>query len=98
MTHTAITAGPGHVVAGPPDPNGCDIVVNATPLGMFPNDPLPVEAHLLDATMFVGDVVAGHAITPLLQAAHAAGCAMSDGVGMVEVGIQIMADFLLAGS
>jgi hypothetical protein len=61
------------VVAGPPDPTGCDIVVNATPMGMFPNDPLPVPAHLLTSLMFVGDVVARHGVTPFLQAARAAG-------------------------
>ncbi|MCU1222720.1 MAG: putative dehydrogenase [Edaphobacter sp.] len=39
--------GRGSVVAGPPDPDGCDIIVNATPMGMHAKDPLPVEAHLL---------------------------------------------------
>jgi shikimate dehydrogenase len=85
----------GRVLAGSADPAGCDIVVNATPMGMSPNDPLPVEAQLLTSCMFVGDVVAGHGVTPLLQAALAAGCATSDGVGMVEAGIGLMSDFLL---
>ncbi len=31
-----VTAG-----TGPPDPAGHDLVVNATPLGMKPGDPLP---------------------------------------------------------
>jgi shikimate dehydrogenase len=83
------------VVAGPPDPTGCDIVVNATPMGMFANDPLPVPAHLLTSLMFVGDVVAGHGVTPFLQAARAAGCKTSDGFQMVEAGIEVMPDFLL---
>jgi shikimate dehydrogenase len=87
--------GRGRVLASPPDPTGCDIVVNATPMGMSPADPLPVPAHLLSSSMFVGDVVAGHGVTPLIQAARAAGCKTAEGVQMVEAGIAIMSDFLL---
>ena len=87
--------GRGHVVAGSSDPTGCSVVVNATPLGMSHEDALPVAAHLLHASMFVGDVVAGHGVTPLLQAAQAAGCRTANGVQMVEAGIGLMADFLL---
>ena len=46
--------------------------------------------------MFVGDVVAGHGVTPFLQAAQAAGCKSADGLQMVEAGMEIMPDFLLA--
>jgi shikimate dehydrogenase len=63
-------------------------------MGMFPNDPLPVPAHLLTSLMFVGDVVAGHGVTPFLQAARAAGCKTSDGFQMVEAAIEVMPDFL----
>lgn len=87
--------GRGRVVAGPPDPTGCDMVVNATPMGMSAEDPLPVPAHLLTSSMFVGDVVAGHGVTPLLQAARAAGCKTADGTQMVEAGMDLMPDFLL---
>jgi hypothetical protein len=31
--------------------------------GMSANDPLPIPAHLLTSSMFVGDVVAGHGVT-----------------------------------
>ena len=61
--------GQGRVSAGPPDPTGCDLVCNATPMGMEENDPLPVDAALLRSSMFVGDVIAGHGLTPFL-----AGC------------------------
>jgi shikimate dehydrogenase len=64
-------------------------------MGMHAKDPLPVEAHLLASSMFVADVIAGHGVTPFLQAAHKAGCPTSDGVGMVEAGIKLMSDFLL---
>jgi shikimate dehydrogenase len=43
-------------------------------MGMEDDDPLPVNAALLNPSMFVGDVIAGHGVTPLLQAALAAGC------------------------
>ena len=55
--------GQGRVSAGPPDPTGCDLVCNATPMGMEENDPLPVDAALLRSSMFVGDVIAGHGLT-----------------------------------
>lgn len=85
----------GRVVAGPPDPTGCDIVINATPMGMLPTDPLPIPAHLLTSSMFVGDVVAGHDVTPFLQIARKAGCKTADGIQMVEAGMKIMTDFFL---
>ncbi len=87
--------GPGRVVAGRCDPTGCHIVVNATPMGMSPDDPPPVPTRLLTSSMFVGDVVAGHGVTPLIQAARAAGCETADGFQMVDAGIEIMPNFLL---
>jgi shikimate dehydrogenase len=89
--------GRGRVTGGPADPTGFDIVVNASPLGMSADDPLPVPAHLLRASMFVGDVVAGHGTTPLLQAARTAGCKTADGFQMVEAGMALMPDFFLGG-
>ena len=43
------------VTTGPPDPDGCAMVCNATPLGMTEEDPLPLATGLLTASMFVGD-------------------------------------------
>jgi shikimate dehydrogenase len=87
--------GPGRVSAGAPDPTGCDMVCNATPMGMEDGDPLPVDPALLTASMFVGDVIAGHGVTPLLQAAEAAGCQTANGAHMVEAAQDVMADFML---
>jgi shikimate dehydrogenase len=83
------------VIAGPPDPTGCDMICNATPLGMSAHDALPVPADLLKPFMFVGDVVAGHGVTPLLQAALAKGCRTANGVQMVEAVQEMMLDFML---
>jgi shikimate dehydrogenase len=87
--------GQGRVSAGPPDPTGCDLVCNATPLGMEENDPLPVDAALLTSSMFVGDVIAGHDMTPFLQAAESAGCKTANGGHMVAAAQDVMADFML---
>jgi shikimate dehydrogenase len=75
--------GQGWVSTGPPDPTGCDLgcdlVCNATPMGMEKNDPLPVDAALLRSSMFVGDVIAGHGLTPFLAAAESVGCKTANG-------------------
>lgn len=90
-----LLSGRGRVAAGPPDPTGFDALCNATPLGLSPGDPLPVDAGLLRSATFVGDVIAGEGTTPLIAAARGAGCRTSDGAAMVEAVLDIMADFLL---
>jgi shikimate dehydrogenase len=85
--------GPARVTTGPPDPTGCTMVCNATPLGMTETDPLPLDTRLLTASMFVGDVIGGHGLTPFLAAAQAAGCGTADGSQMVEAGQDLMVDF-----
>lgn len=87
--------GSGQALSGPPNPVGCDLVFNATFLGMEKGDPLPVDTSLFTDSMFVGDVVAGHGDTPLIQAAMAAGCKTATGGHMVEAVQELMADFML---
>lgn len=89
--------GQGRARFGPPDPTGCDMVCNATHLGMAEGDPLPVSPELLAPSMFVGDVIAGHGLTPFLRAARAAGCRTADGDQMVEAVQEMMVDFMLGG-
>jgi len=88
--------GHGRATSGKADPNGCDMVCNATPMGLKEGDPLPVAAELLKSSMFVGDVIAGHGTTPFLQAAQDAGCKTADGVQMVDAVQEMMLDFMLA--
>jgi shikimate dehydrogenase len=83
------------VHASPPDPSGCDLVFNATPLGMEEGDPYPVNPDLLNASMFVGDVIAGHGVTAFIRAAQDAGCKTSDGNDMVEAVQTRMVEFFL---
>ncbi|SDT04190.1 shikimate dehydrogenase [Brevibacterium sandarakinum] len=87
--------GTGQATAGPGDPTGFDLVFNATPLGMADSDPLPIDPSLLDASMFVGDVIAGHGTTPFIQAARDTGCRTATGSDMVEAVQALMADFML---
>jgi shikimate dehydrogenase len=75
---------PGVEIAlGSNDPAGADIVVNATPLGMKPNDPLPVDVNRISPGSFVGEVVMKQEMTPLLQQAQARGCRIQIGVDML---------------
>ncbi|MBQ9068876.1 MAG: shikimate dehydrogenase, partial [Eggerthellaceae bacterium] len=62
---------------------GATVVVDATPLGMQPGDPLPFAEELLGGQELVYDVVYGHGGSRLLDAAEQAGCAVLDGRGMV---------------
>jgi shikimate 5-dehydrogenase len=87
--------GHGRAKVGPPDPTGCDMVCNATSMGMAGGDPLPVSGHLFKSSMFVGDVIAGHGLTPFLQAAQEAGCKTANGDQMVEAVQEMMLDFML---
>ena len=82
-------------VAASNDPAGFDLVSNATPMGMADGDPLPLDPAKLDASIFVGDVVAGHGVTPLIKAAQDAGCKTADGDAMVIAVLDVMCDFLL---
>ena len=84
------------VIFGPPDPTGCDMVFNATPMGMEKGDPLPVDEELLAPSMFVGDVISGRGETPLLSAAKVAGCKTANGNQMVEAVQEMMIDFMLS--
>ena len=65
------------------DPAGYDLVVNGTPLGMKPGDPLPFDASRLAPRTFVGEVVMKQEITPLLAAARARGCRYQVGTDML---------------
>ena len=68
---------------GSNDPQGHDIVVNATPVGMNPGDPLPMDAHRIAPDSFVGDVVLAQEETPFLAAARIGGCRTQAGIDMV---------------
>jgi shikimate dehydrogenase len=78
---------------GSTDPTGFDLVINATPMGMQPGDPLPLQVDKLVATTFVGDVVTMPPVPPLIEAARARGCATMTGAGMFEAVRDRIVDF-----
>lgn len=71
------------VSTGGRDPAGHDIVVNATPLGMQADDPLPLDAARLEPAAFVGEVVLSREVTPFLAAARDKGCETQVGTDML---------------
>jgi shikimate dehydrogenase len=71
------------VSTGSKDPDGFDIVVNATPLGMKDDDPLPMDVDRIGAETFVGEVVMKQEITPFLAAARDKGCPIQIGSDML---------------
>jgi len=68
---------------GSSDPDGYDVVVNATPVGMKEGDPLPLDMSRVDPSAFVGEVVMKQAITPFLAAAQERGCQTQVGTDML---------------
>lgn len=73
---------PGQVGAGSADPTGFDFIGNATPVGMWEGDPLPIEAEKYQSHQFVADCITQPEITPQLAIARAKGCAIMPGLGM----------------
>jgi shikimate dehydrogenase len=71
------------VVTGSRDPDGYDMIVNATPIGMRDDDPLPIDVDRVAPGCFVGDVVLKTDMTPFLQAAEARGCQIQVGTDML---------------
>lgn len=86
------------VVTGARDPDGFDIVVNATPLGMKPDDPMPVDVARIAPGTFVGEVVMKEEFTPLLRAARAKGCRVQVGTDMLFEMIPAYLEFFGLGT
>ncbi|BAK77317.1 shikimate dehydrogenase substrate binding domain protein [Pseudogulbenkiania sp. NH8B] len=68
---------------GSNDPAGYDVVVNATPVGMNDDDPLPFDVARIAPSSFVGEVVMKSEYTPLLRAALEKGCQVQVGTDML---------------
>lgn len=75
-----------------------DLIIDATPLGMKPEDPAPFDVSLLSAGQMVFDVVYGHGETALAKAARSAGCTFVDGQGMLVgqavITVEIVCDIM----
>ena len=66
-----------------PAPAGFDLVVNATPLGLRADDPLPFDPAQLDRGTVVVDILMKNQPTPLLRACHARGITAHPGFEML---------------
>jgi shikimate dehydrogenase len=86
------------ISTGSKDPEGYDLVVNATPLGMNDDDPLPMDVDRIAPTTFVGEVVMKQEVTPFLKAAMDKGCAVQVGKDMLFEQIPAYLEFFGFGT
>ena len=86
------------VTVGSNDPSGYDVVVNATPLGMKPDDPLPMDVTRIAPSTFVGEVVMKAEMTPFLAAARERGCEYQIGTDMLFEQIPAYLEFFGFGT
>ena len=63
--------------------HSAECIINATPLGLRPGDPLPIPRHLIQRDQLICDLVYNPLRTPLLRAARARGADTLPGIGML---------------
>nr|WP_309503828.1 shikimate dehydrogenase [uncultured Roseovarius sp.] len=80
--------------AATPDPEGHDIIINATPMGLKPDDPLPVDVTRLQPSMIVVDIIMDPVETPLLRHAKELGCRVQYGQPMMDCQMKAMSECL----
>ncbi|GAA3009675.1 shikimate dehydrogenase family protein [Streptomyces fulvorobeus] len=83
-----------HSAAGPV---AADLAVNATPLGMRPEDPLPFEPALLPDSTVVVDIVMKPRRTALLRTAETRGLRVHYGAAMLAQQLDLYVDFFSLG-
>lgn len=81
------------VAAGAPDWNTVGLAVNASPLGLLPDDPLPFDVTALPADAAVADVVMEPYPTALLEAATARGLVTHHGRHMMNYAMPLAAAY-----
>jgi shikimate dehydrogenase len=81
------------VGVGDADPSGMQMAVNATPMGMRADDPLPLDVSRLTPDVTVVDIIMEPAETALLRAAREIGCRVQPGRPMMDFQVQAMAEF-----
>ncbi|WP_268799990.1 shikimate dehydrogenase family protein [Pseudomonas huanghezhanensis] len=69
------------------------VIINASPVGMYAGDGLPGPMGDLDPSVIVGDVIIGAEPTPLLRYAQRSGCATVDGIEMHSGQMQALMSF-----
>ncbi len=79
------------IVTAPPA--SLDYAINATPLGLRPDDPMPFEPSLLPAKTVVCDIIMKPKETRLLKAARARGMRVHHGHHMVDAQVPMYLEF-----
>lgn len=80
-------------VSGEP-PQKLDFAVNATPVGLKPDDPLPFDPEQLPQSTLVCDIIMKPRETRLLQAAQARGMRVQHGQHMMDAQVPMYLEFL----
>ena len=71
----------------------CDIIINATPVGLRADDPLPFEVDLLPPRAIVADIIMKPAETKLLKAAAERRLRIHPGTHMLDEQIEMYRKF-----
>ena len=74
-----------------------DLAVNATPMGLRPEDPLPFDPGALGPGTLVADIIMKPRETALLRAARDAGCAVQYGEPMLAEQLALYEEFFGLG-
>jgi shikimate dehydrogenase len=90
-------AAAGRVRAGPADPRGADLIVNATPAGMRASEAPPIDPDLLVKGSVMVDLITAPTETALVTAARQRGCIPVTGDDVFASSRKLLADFMLAG-
>ncbi len=80
---------------GSADAAGFDLVVNASPAGMRPGDPLPVDVARMRGGAMAACAITAPAVSPFIAAARAQGCGSLTGIDMFDRVKDLMVEFLL---
>lgn len=75
------------------DPAGFDLIVNASPLGLHPTDPLPCDVSRLAPHATLVDIVMKNQPTPVVRAARARGLNAQPGFEMLIQQAHLYLDF-----
>ncbi|MFT3791051.1 MAG: hypothetical protein QM741_08225 [Rudaea sp.] len=75
------------------DARGCDLIINASPLGMRAGDELPVPIERTDPQAVVVDAVTSASTTSWVAACRAAGHTVLDGNAIAAYQLPLMRDF-----
>jgi shikimate dehydrogenase len=81
------------VCAADNNPVGFDLIINATPLGLKDNDPLPLDVDAISRHAAVCDILMKNQPTPLLRAASARGLTVEPGFDMLIQQTPLYLDF-----